>query len=267
MGRHAESDDNTAASVTLASSIDYMPVSKLVKSLDYGNGLNDWNTFSQDYEADVLAVYNGPANVCNVAHSRTDKLNVTNLWDNVTTSNNQSLWYHPTNRLQNADGPWGSRTYYYDGVGNRAHEISTPPGSTTSTTRTYSYPATNNKLSSVVIGASTTERSFTYDVVSKTRLRHDAGNISHDSRSGTAYVYAYNKRNRLNTVTVAASLKGTYTYYVACPPSAGRPRAACDEGHHQPDARSMRSMASKGGRRTSSTISSVSCRRHASSMT
>ncbi|MEQ1650550.1 MAG: hypothetical protein ABL898_18380 [Hyphomicrobiaceae bacterium] len=42
---------------------------------------------------------------------------------------------------------------------------------------------------------------------------HDAGgNITSDTRSGTAYAYTYNNRNRLNTVTVAASLKGTYTY-------------------------------------------------------
>jgi YD repeat-containing protein len=41
---------------------------------------------------------------------------------------------------------------------------------------------------------------------------NNAGNITSDTRSGTAYAYAYNKRNRLNTVTVAGSLKGTYTY-------------------------------------------------------
>ena len=30
-----------------------------------------------------------------------------------------------------------------------------------------------------------------------------AGNITSDTRSGTAYAYTYNKRNRLNTVRVA----------------------------------------------------------------
>jgi RHS repeat-associated protein len=53
--------------------------------------------------------------------------------------------------------------------------------------------------------AATTLRTFVHDA---------GGNITSDTRSGTAYAYTYgyNKRNRLNTVTVAASLKGTYTY-------------------------------------------------------
>ncbi|MEQ1718572.1 MAG: RHS repeat-associated core domain-containing protein [Hyphomicrobium sp.] len=166
------------------------------------NGTINFNqTYTLDYETDVLGVYNAGANVCNVATSRTDNLNITNLWDNVTAANNQTLSYSPANRLTNASGAYGTRVWGYDGVGNRTSETSTPVGGS-ATARTYTYPATNNKLSNVKIGA-TTERAFVYD---------GAGNITSDTRSGTAYAYAYNKRNRLNTVRVAASLKGTYTY-------------------------------------------------------
>jgi len=46
-------------------------------------------------------------------------------------------------------------------------------------------------------------RAFSYD---------GAGNILSDSRVGTSYVYTYNNRNRLATVTVGGSLRGTYAY-------------------------------------------------------
>ena len=56
-------------------------------------------------------------------HTRTDALNLTNIWDTATPANNQNFWYTASNKLQNANGPWGSKTFYYDGVGNRTQEI------------------------------------------------------------------------------------------------------------------------------------------------
>ncbi len=193
--------DAAAAVVTLASSIDYMPVSRLVKSFTYGNGLIDMNGYTLDYETSALEVKNGAANVCSTNLSRTDNLNVTALTDNVTSANNQTFGYSAANRLTSASGAYGAQSWTYDGVGNRLSENSTPVGGSL-TARTYTYPTTSNRISSTVIAAAT-ERAFTYD---------GAGNIASDTRNGTAYTYAYNKRNRLNTVTVAGSLKGTYTY-------------------------------------------------------
>ncbi len=193
--------DAGSSVVTLASSIDYMPVSRLVKSFTYGNGLIDMNGYTLDYETSALEVKNGAANVCSANLSRTDNLNVTALTDNVTSANTQTFGYSPANRLNSATGAYGAQSWTYDGVGNRTSDTSTPVGGSL-TARSYTYPATSNKLSSTVIAAAT-ERAFTYD---------GAGNIASDTRTGTAYTYAYNKRNRLNTVTVAGSLKGTYTY-------------------------------------------------------
>lgn len=63
------------------------------------------------------------------------------------------------NRLQNADGPWwGSQTFFYDGVGNRSFENATISGLTTLDNCTY--PATNNRVQSVV-RAGTTTRALT----------------------------------------------------------------------------------------------------------
>lgn len=77
----------------------------------------------------------------------------------MTTANSQSYWTFlvlasgktAANRLQNTTGPWGATTNYYDGVGNRTYDISTPSGGAT-TTRVFAYPAGSNRLSNVKIG-------------------------------------------------------------------------------------------------------------------
>lgn len=66
------------------------------------------------------------------------------------------------------------------------------------TAESCTYPSPSNKLSSILVG-STTTRSLTYDA---------AGNIATDTRSGTPYTYTYNARNRLNTVTSGALIWG-----------------------------------------------------------
>jgi RHS repeat-associated protein len=189
----------TAASVTLASSVVYEPMANLVKSMVYGNGLNDFNTFTLDDELDVLGTYNGATSVINRAHTRTDALNLTNIFDNVTTANNQSYWASAANRLQNANGPWGAKTFYYDGVGNRTQEISTPTGGAT-TTDVLGYPSTSNRVVQVVRGTAT--RTLTYD---------NAGNLLSDNGAAGNKAYVYNKRNRLSQATVGA-LVYNYTY-------------------------------------------------------
>lgn len=135
------------------------------------------------------------------SYARSDKLNITGITDNVAPGNSQSLWYHKTNRLQNADGPWGAKTFYYDGTGNRTYEITTPPGGST-ITDTAGYPGGSNRISNVVSGLTTT-RTFTHD---------GAGNIATDTRSGSVYTYGYNARGRLGTVHQDGNLKGTYQY-------------------------------------------------------
>ena len=135
----------TAASVTLTSGVIYQPLSNLVQSMTYGNGLNDWNTHTLDYELDLAGVYNGAAKVIERAHTRTDALNLTNIWDNVTAANNQSCTYSPANRLSGATGLFGSKSFSYDGVGNRTQEITVPlTGATTSDV--FGYPTDKNRV-------------------------------------------------------------------------------------------------------------------------
>ena len=191
----------TDAWADVVSSIETQPFSTLLQSMDFANGLNVWNTFTQDHELDVLGLYDGSTDVINRAHGRTDALNLTNIWDNVATGQDQSYWYSAANRLQNADGPWGAKIFYYDGVGNRTYHISTPPGGSQSTD-ILGYAAASNRVEDVTNGAQTV-RQFAYDA---------AGNIVSDARLGSTYAYGYNDANRLATVAYEGNLKGTYTY-------------------------------------------------------
>jgi RHS repeat-associated protein len=174
-------------------------LSGVIKSMVYSNGLNDFNSFTGDGEIDVLGTYNGAASVINRAHTRTDNQNLTNIFDNVTAANNAAFWMEPAGKLQNADGPWGQKTFYYDGVGNRSTEISTVGG--VSTTDVYGYPANSNRLVQITRGTATVA-SMTYDA---------GGNLLNDNRLSGGKTYTYNKRNRLATAMVGA-LNFTYTY-------------------------------------------------------
>jgi RHS repeat-associated protein len=193
--------DASSATVTLASDVAYQPFGPL-QSLTYGNGLTLWKTFTSDYLLDVLLVEDPsiPQDIISRAHTRTDDLNLTNIWDNVSSTRNESYWYTATNRLQNADGIWGALTYYYDGVGNRTHEIL--DDGTSTTTSVLGYPSGSNRVASVTHG-STTVRSFTHD---------GAGNITADDRAGTVYDYRYNKRGRLDQVSVGTQVRADYVY-------------------------------------------------------
>jgi YD repeat-containing protein len=191
-----------ATAQNLATSIAYQPLSTLVTGFGYGNGLSEWMSYTTDQEISGHGVTNGASNVINRSFARSDKINITNIYDNVTAANNCSLGYSAANRLTTSYfAPWGQNTYTYDGVGNRKTDVYTNPSSVV-TNRTYTYNSAANKLANVKIGT-TTERTFVHD---------NGGNITSDTRSGTAYVYSYNKRNRLKTVTVGGVLKSTYTY-------------------------------------------------------
>jgi YD repeat-containing protein len=138
--------------------------------------------------------YDGATKLIERTHSRTDKLNLTNIWDNVTAANNQVFGHSAANRLNSASGPYGAQSWIYDGVGNRTSQT------IAAATTAFNYPVNSNKLSSL---SGATTRAITYD---------NAGNIATDSRSGGPWAYTYNKANRLKTVSASATVRGTYTY-------------------------------------------------------
>ncbi|HVX98389.1 MAG TPA: hypothetical protein VHA55_01195 [Pseudorhodoplanes sp.] len=78
-------------------------------------------------------------------------MNLTGFTETAVRGRNESYGYTAANRLNASPGPWGSLAYTYDGVGNRLTEALT---SGLTTTWTYAYPSTSNKLSTVTEGSS-----------------------------------------------------------------------------------------------------------------
>ena len=129
----------------------------------------------------------------------TDRDNISQI-KNVLAGNTveQTFDYTARGFMENADGPWGELDYSYDSVGNRLARLITTSGSTT--TDTYSYPATSNRLQSVSGGQT---RSFTYDA---------AGNVTYDARSGVGYGYTYNAANRMESFSINGVVQAEYRY-------------------------------------------------------
>jgi RHS repeat-associated protein len=98
-----------------------------------------------------------------------------------------------------------NRTHDFgDGINltNIANNTSETVPTVAAATNSYSYPSGNNKLASIIQG-STTVRSFTYDAV---------GNVTADTRGSTVYNYRYNNRNRLDQLSIGATVTANYTY-------------------------------------------------------
>jgi YD repeat-containing protein len=105
-------------------------------------------------------VKDGATNVSALAYAYTDGMNLTGITDGVTAANSNTLGYSLANRLNAASGPWGSKSFGYDGVGNRITDNTTLTGTTTN--RTQYYGTNDNRLGSIYEGA-TQLRSYTYD--------------------------------------------------------------------------------------------------------
>jgi hypothetical protein len=60
-----------------------------------------------------------------LAYAYTDLVNLTGITDGVVAANSNTLGYSLANRLNAASGPWGSKSFGYDGVGNRITDNTT----------------------------------------------------------------------------------------------------------------------------------------------
>jgi RHS repeat-associated protein len=165
-----------------------------------GNGLATTAAYDQDYRLTNLDLRDGATYLLARVYGYGDGLNLTAIQDNVTAANNVTLNYSPANRLQNANGPWGNSTYWYDAVGNRTDDINSVGAVTT--TRLQAYGTTNNRILTMTENGAAW-RSYSYD---------GAGNITGETRPGETFVYTYNKRNRLASVTRNAAAWATYVY-------------------------------------------------------
>jgi len=129
-----------------------------------------------------------------------DDLNITNIWDNLNSANDEDYWYSATNELQNGDGPWATDTFYEDGAHNLTWHIH--DDGTTTTTDELNYSGTSNQITGVTRNSSTL-KTYTYD---------DAGNILTSVQGSVTTAYTYNDADRLASFTVGGTQLGAYTY-------------------------------------------------------
>ena len=162
------------SSVNLASSITYLPFGPM-NALTYGNSLTFSATYDQDYNPTNRTISGGIANWTYTTDSN----------GNITEAGSTTYGYDALNRV-NAENPGSAISYTYDATDNRLTKVS---GGTTTTT----VPSTSNKISAV--GAN----SYTYDA---------SGNITGDGVN----TYTWNAEGELSIVKVGGTPVGTYTY-------------------------------------------------------
>ncbi len=167
-----------------------------------GNGTCYWKSFTADDQTAQYFITTCATNspLIALAYGRIDGMNLTNIWDNLTPANSQSLWYTPSRRLQNASGPWGATSYSYDGVGNRTYDVNTL-GTTTTTKNTY-YASTSNAMGGVLTNGTQT-RSYGYDA---------AGELIKDVNGAATTLYAWNNDGQIAPASVQGLVTGAYLY-------------------------------------------------------
>ncbi|HVT58230.1 MAG TPA: hypothetical protein VHR45_07505 [Thermoanaerobaculia bacterium] len=155
----AISGGGVTAQVTAAA---YKPSGPLT-SLTFGNGLTETHSFESRYYPTQITATNASAQTLLSWTYTTDQVgNITGITDTLASQNNRAYAYQDLQYfLTTGNGPWGTRGWTYDKIGNRLTE------SRGGVTDTYTYPQNapgdNPKLSRVALGQSAGTRFYTYD--------------------------------------------------------------------------------------------------------
>lgn len=189
------------SSQTLAASIAYEPFGPLL-SLTYGNGLALTRSYDQNYWLSRVQATDGTTTPLDLTFARNDNGQLSVATDNASTGRAASYGYTDASRLNAAAGPWGADTYTYDAAGNRTDLARTISGTTTHVTSILA--STSNRVTQVQDGAGNPVRNLTY---------RTGGELTQDATvSGPTYVYGYNARDRLASVTLNSANSGAYGY-------------------------------------------------------
>ena len=180
-----------SVTTTIADSISYLPFGG-IKSYTLGNGITVTRSHDQDYQLEEIKDQ-GSATVQNLKFQYDLRHNLESIEDLVSASKSQTFSYDNLSRLSSADGAYGLQGFTYDSVGNRLSSSVTPPGGSTSTD-TYTYPATSHRLSTI---SGPNPASFSYD---------DAGAIT--GKGGLSL--SYNNAHRPTIVTGSATMGAVF---------------------------------------------------------
>jgi YD repeat-containing protein len=169
--------------VTLMSNLSYRPFG-IAAGMDTGSGGTVSNIFD---EAGRLTVAN-PGSPKERTYTYDDMGNLTGVSAPNTPWYNRTFGYDALNRLEHAEGPFGTIDYSYDSVGNRLTKTAN------SDIETYAYFTGTNRLQEV-----TGPVVYTYDA---------NGNITGIGDK----VLTYNQNDRLIMVEDNSDILGEYTY-------------------------------------------------------
>jgi len=147
----------------LVSGSTYLPSGPLA-SLTFGNGLTETHTFTNRYFPSAITLA-GASNVLSWTYTTDNEGNVLAIADTLSPANNRTYGYLDNLYfLTRGDGPWGTRSWSYDKIGNRLTEVRV------GVTDSYSYqpippPGTGHTplLTQIQLGAGGT-RAYQFDI-------------------------------------------------------------------------------------------------------
>jgi YD repeat-containing protein len=160
-----------------------------VKQIDYANGTT--STYGQNSRLwpSSFATRLGSTLYNNGAYTYDGAGNLTAISDSADTNYSRTLGYDAINRLTTANGPWGTGTIVYNGVGNLVSQVFG------SNNLYYTYD-TQNRLSSV---SGSRVGSYTYDAYG-------------DIATGTGNAYVYDGVPNLKCVNCSTANEVAHTY-------------------------------------------------------
>lgn len=160
-----------------------------LQSLDYGNGLAEARTYGQDGYLSQIAITGEAGSLLTRTYTRDTAGRITGITDG-SAPRSETYGYDHADRLTSASGPYGTRAYTYDDVGNRLTQTEDSADSS------YTYGSTSNRLTQIT-GADAA--SLDYDAAGNTTTK---GNL----------VFSYNAAGRLSGITLPGPSTLTFAY-------------------------------------------------------
>jgi YD repeat-containing protein len=187
----------------LVSSVAYLPFGPL-NSLSLGNGLTETHAFTQRYFPSAITL-GSPGNLLSWTYTTDGIGNISAIADNLNSTRNRTFGYQDSQYfLTRGDGPWGTRSWTYDKIGNRSTEVH---GGTTDTYTYQLVPPPGNGhspvLSSIALGAGGT-RTYQYD---------PAGNLQKIAQGSTSTLFTSDDASHLGALETTTPAKGVAFHY------------------------------------------------------
>jgi len=184
----------------LVSTASYLPYGPL-NTLTLGNGLTETHAFTQRYFPSAITL----GSLLTWTYTPDKIGNISAIADALNAANNRTYGYQDDQYfLTQGNGPWGTRAWTYDRIGNRLTETRS------GTTDTYTYqlvppPGTGHSpiLASIGLGAGGT-KTYQYD---------PAGNLKQVTQGTSATAFTTDDASHLAALTTTSPAKGVSFRY------------------------------------------------------